>query len=433
MNIPKIKMPLRIRLAVCIAIIVLNGCENDKTKETPSYNEVNLIETIGTYDPSDNSYTVDFMLQVQEIADLSPGLTLSMLDIWKENEINRDNIEIRESFLYVNNKLSTTVEDDGYLHVKWDDFAIEDREIKLGSIKELSPGKKSDNTLSLTTAAEKYSCDKNALIDYKSNNEINYKWLNKNVSANLYISFKYSFEDDTEKSLIIDFREAATLTDGLPLHIKGKDIPSIEDLTFNIEPNDSDDDSWTLESETITNVANQAFYDIFTDIPNTLQDFDLTDGLATHITAKVKYFGCTPIFINLGSHNFAYEDKQAPSVTISAPNSTDMYKRGNNLKLHATFEDNIGLHDCQISIKYIGTLSGSAELKGIGTPWSPVEDNQVHSISFLGSKTKSVNESQLFDEPIEAACLSGIYRLTFKLSDISGNKKTETMDIKIGN
>lgn len=128
-------------------------------------------------------------------------------------------------------------------------------------------------------------------------------------------------------------------------------------------------------------------------------------------------------------------DTQGPTVEITTPNTTEIYKRGEALPLVATFNDNRGLKDCKITIEYISGLPGSAELKGVGSPWSPAENNEVHTISFNGSKSQDVNEAQLFKEPIEAACLSGIYRLTFTMSDnaTEPNVSTETIEIKIGN
>ena len=135
-----------------------------------------------------------------------------------------------------------------------------------------------------------------------------------------------------------------------------------------------------------------------------------------------------------GSDDDEGPDTQGPSVEITTPNTTDTYKRSGNLPLEATFTDNRGLDNCEITIDYVGEIPGSAELKGIGTPWTPAESNKVHTIKFNDVKTKDVNESQLFDMSIEPSCLSGVYRLTFVISDNAPepNVTTETIDIKIG-
>ena len=127
-------------------------------------------------------------------------------------------------------------------------------------------------------------------------------------------------------------------------------------------------------------------------------------------------------------------DTQGPSVQITTPNTTDTYTRGNNLPLEATFTDNRGLDNCEITIDYIGATPGAVELKGIGTPWTPAETDKVHTIKFNDVTTKDVDEEQLFEMPIEAACLGGVYRLTFVISDNAPepNVTTETIDIKIG-
>ena len=111
------------------------------------------------------------------------------------------------------------------------------------------------------------------------------------------------------------------------------------------------------------------------------------------------------------------QDEIAPTVKITSPNTTNLYKRGTDLRLVARFKDNGVLKNCKITIKYISALPGFLNLKGIGSPWSPAENNDVHTLIFNGSHDKKVNVKQLFDVPIEAACLSGIYRLTLITSD----------------
>jgi len=127
-------------------------------------------------------------------------------------------------------------------------------------------------------------------------------------------------------------------------------------------------------------------------------------------------------------------DTEGPSVVITTPNTTDTYTKGSNLPLVATFKDNRGLKDCQITIEYVGAIPGSTVLKGIGTPWAPAETGAIHKITFNEEKSKDINEPQLFDQAIEAACLSGIYKLTFVITDAAEepNQTTETIDIKIG-
>lgn len=127
-------------------------------------------------------------------------------------------------------------------------------------------------------------------------------------------------------------------------------------------------------------------------------------------------------------------DTEAPTVAISKPNTTDIYKRGSDLPLMASFNDNRGLKKCVITIEYIGPLPGVPSLKGIDTPWYPAEKDQEHVINFNEEKSRDVNEAQLFNMPIELSCSSGVYRLTFTISDNAEtpNVATETLDIKIG-
>lgn len=127
-------------------------------------------------------------------------------------------------------------------------------------------------------------------------------------------------------------------------------------------------------------------------------------------------------------------DTEAPTISISKPNSTDLNKRGSDLPLIATFKDNRGLDKCVITIEFQGVTPKQAILKGIDTPWAPAENNEKHEIIFNSEKTADVNETQLFNMPIENSCSSGTYTLTFTITDTAEEPNTtvETLDIQIG-
>ncbi|WP_430817282.1 DUF4625 domain-containing protein [Carboxylicivirga sp. RSCT41] len=124
-------------------------------------------------------------------------------------------------------------------------------------------------------------------------------------------------------------------------------------------------------------------------------------------------------------------DTEGPSVDITTPNETDTYKRGSALPLNAKFTDNRELAKCIISISYV-TPTGSAQLKGIGTPWAPAENGDTEVIIFTEKKEQVVTIDKLFGDEIEAACLGGDYKLKFEMSDAEGNQSVKEITIKIG-
>ena len=125
-------------------------------------------------------------------------------------------------------------------------------------------------------------------------------------------------------------------------------------------------------------------------------------------------------------------DTEGPSVDITTPNETDTYKRGTALPLNAKFTDNKELAKCIISISYVTPASSAAQLKGIGTPWTPAENGDTEVINFTEKKEQTVTISMLFGQEIEAACLSGDYKLKFEMTDAEGNATSEEITIKIG-
>ncbi|WP_430811169.1 MULTISPECIES: DUF4625 domain-containing protein [unclassified Carboxylicivirga] len=130
-------------------------------------------------------------------------------------------------------------------------------------------------------------------------------------------------------------------------------------------------------------------------------------------------------------------DTTAPTVSITSPTAGQAFEKSNgqtNVPFVAAFSDNKGLGKCTITIEYLDALPGSAQLKGFATPWKPAEEPKMeHTLQFNGEKTKEVNEAQLFGIPIEAACLSGNYRLTIVFNDNAEvpNEAIETIDIQI--
>ncbi|WP_289055501.1 DUF4625 domain-containing protein [Carboxylicivirga marina] len=124
-------------------------------------------------------------------------------------------------------------------------------------------------------------------------------------------------------------------------------------------------------------------------------------------------------------------DTEGPTVDITTPNETDLYKRGSALPLDAVFSDNRELATCVISISYVES-SPAAQLKGIGTPWTPAENGDKETITFTEKKEEKITIPQLFGEDIEGACLGGTYKLTFVMTDATGNSSTKEVNIQIG-
>ncbi|TRX62248.1 DUF4625 domain-containing protein [Carboxylicivirga sp. M1479] len=129
-------------------------------------------------------------------------------------------------------------------------------------------------------------------------------------------------------------------------------------------------------------------------------------------------------------------DTEGPTVEISKPQVMQQFARASgavDVPLTAVFKDNRALKACVITIEYVGPAVGKAHMKGLTDPWAPAYNNDKHEISLNGKKSQDVNEDQLFEQPVEAACLAGIYRLTFKMTDDSesGNETTETLDIEL--
>ncbi|MCU4164596.1 DUF4625 domain-containing protein [Carboxylicivirga caseinilyticus] len=124
-------------------------------------------------------------------------------------------------------------------------------------------------------------------------------------------------------------------------------------------------------------------------------------------------------------------DTEAPTIEFVKPvsNGSTSYSRGLPMDLSATFKDNSALSECVVTISYHAT-STSNVLKGIGSPWAPAETGEQFVISFNGEKEKVVS-TNLFEDDIEIACLSGNYTLTFVVTDKSLNKYTTTVDITL--
>jgi len=124
-------------------------------------------------------------------------------------------------------------------------------------------------------------------------------------------------------------------------------------------------------------------------------------------------------------------DVEAPTIEFAKPSldGSTAYSRGFSMDFSATFRDNKALKQCVVTISYNPEVTTSM-LKGIGSPWTPVQTEEQFSIEFDGEKEKVVSVN-LFDDDIEIACLSGSYTLTFAVEDESENKFTTTVDITI--
>ncbi|MBK3518714.1 hypothetical protein [Carboxylicivirga marina] len=128
-------------------------------------------------------------------------------------------------------------------------------------------------------------------------------------------------------------------------------------------------------------------------------------------------------------------DTEGPTVVITTPVANQQFNKASgymDLPLVAIFKDNKGLGKCDITIEYIEATPGKAALKGIGSPWTPAENGETHTINFNEERSKDVNEPQLFGVPIEAACTGGIYRLTLTMYDNAEvpNVSVETIDVE---
>jgi len=130
-------------------------------------------------------------------------------------------------------------------------------------------------------------------------------------------------------------------------------------------------------------------------------------------------------------------DTDAPILDLSKeennPFENRTYTKGGPLPLNATFKDESGMKSCAVSIVY-NDATPKTQLKGIGSPWTPVENGDIDNLSFEGKKgEETVTKEQLFGQNIEASCLSGIYTITFDMEDKVGNKSQKKVNIVIGN
>lgn len=128
-------------------------------------------------------------------------------------------------------------------------------------------------------------------------------------------------------------------------------------------------------------------------------------------------------------------DTEKPTVTFAKPKAdgSTSYTKGSALDIDATFADNDGLAECEITITYNETAP-IAGLKGITDPWKKASNGSepdTHTITFNGEKTKQVEITQLFGEDIEQECKGGSYTLTFIFKDKSDNSATEKVDVTI--
>ena len=124
-------------------------------------------------------------------------------------------------------------------------------------------------------------------------------------------------------------------------------------------------------------------------------------------------------------------DITVPTIEFTKPNAdgTTSYTRGLPMDLNATFKDDRALSKCIVTITYTEE-SPKTVLKGIGSPWAPAELGDQFTIDFTGEKEKVVSVD-LFDDPIEAACLGGKYTLKFVVTDKTGNELTKLVDVTL--
>jgi len=130
-------------------------------------------------------------------------------------------------------------------------------------------------------------------------------------------------------------------------------------------------------------------------------------------------------------------DTEGPILDLSDEKSDPFenrtYTRGGALPLNATFKDASGMKSCAVTITY-NDVAPKTQLKGIGSPWTPAENEDVDNLSFEGKKGgETITKEQLFGQNIEAACLGGIYTITFDMEDMVGNKSQKKVNINIGN
>lgn len=126
-------------------------------------------------------------------------------------------------------------------------------------------------------------------------------------------------------------------------------------------------------------------------------------------------------------------DTTKPTVEFSKPSAdgSTSYTRGTGMDLDAVFRDDRALKNCTITIRYNDPVPAKAELKGIGTPWTPAEEGTEFIITFNSETEKRVQEAMLFDQDIEASCLTGSYTLKFVILDKSDNKSEKLVDVTI--
>lgn len=125
-------------------------------------------------------------------------------------------------------------------------------------------------------------------------------------------------------------------------------------------------------------------------------------------------------------------DTDPPTVELRDPFENKTYNRGAALPLDVTFSDKSGMKSCVVSITY-NDVAPATQLKGIGTPWAPAENNETDDLVIKGTKGgETVTKAKLFDQNIEAACLGGSYTITFDMEDNVGNKSQKTVTIVIG-
>jgi len=124
-------------------------------------------------------------------------------------------------------------------------------------------------------------------------------------------------------------------------------------------------------------------------------------------------------------------DTEGPTVELRDPFDNKTYTRGGALPLDATFKDASGMKSCVVTIEYNDVVS-KTQLKGIGSPWTPAENGDVHNLTFKGEKVEVITEAKLFNQNIEAACLGGSYTVIFDMEDKIGKTSQKKVNIVIG-
>ena len=274
--------------SLLIALTLLSCEKNDDitkddNKKKEQLRNIKIVEKFCTTNGEDNTvadnYTVDYIMQVNDIMDLQQTLEINSQDIWQGDLIEPSSLVINKALLYIDKEQSKEVINDDLLRIQFDDITISEGKIKLKTVAKLIPDHNNDKAVTLLSASEKYAVNKNKNINYgHHNNEIHHINLNRKITGNLLISLKYRLKNTEKANITFELKDGTCIDNGLQLNIQGNEKNLINKIEFYLF--DADEaKKWHLKSKSITNIANTSEYTLYTDLKTTLADIILSNNL----------------------------------------------------------------------------------------------------------------------------------------------------------